>query len=564
MALAHALLATLVVTALSLACAAVGVLVLRGALTRLSSERPALRLGLGFFLGTALFASLWRLLAAGVGRADFALVVVSIGMVAFLLVPSVREDLGTLLRSSRSLSCLALACAAITLLFWTQDHNNFSVWAYLGSAHSSRAANIATHVWRTNAVPAFGQNYEQSLLAAVPLFLGLNQPIFTIWLWLCASLVALVVATHGLLLHLGLAPRVARLGTLLVLAGNVSLSVFFVRVFDNGTPLLLSGSVEVAERVPVDRRAIATRCVVVFSLFVSWALSAVQNTYLALGSLAAWTFFCLGRRRLPAKGVVLLGLAGLAITFAVVPLGGMLCPIASRDPAIPGVINYVSIPGKREFTINPTLPFTVGSEYWDKFLPVPGQTLSQLRRLGGEALRTLFYHFELSAWVAIKTAFFPMLGLVLLGFLLFGSDRGRDKPGWRGLWWASLVTFCLGFVVAFPLSVSWYRWGLTRFLISGYTLGAFCLVLTLCSAWESAGRAALPRAWRVLVALWLIGPIGGFAQQVASNLRSPARFARNVADMVSASGYFENDHHGTAQGASGTESSSLAKPDGKT
>lgn len=517
----------------------------------------AFELASGFFIGSAVFLAVWRLTAMVIGRADwsvyFALLVLVAASTLTLFKGNLRRKFRRLQRREvGGVAAAFLVIPTFVLVYWLEEGAGpIFNWCHVGSCHAARYANIAIQVFRENRIPVYGQDYEQSLLASVPSFLGSSHPTLGLYLWLSLSIIALVGVAYGIFRRFGFSERGALGGTLLLVAGNSSLSLVLVEVIDNGYPLLFSGKVDLVRSAGtffvflawldrVYRREAYSRGWGLFLLAVlatSWTMSAIQNIFLAV-VLGAGVLWSLRRQRGAIFKEVAWGIIVVVITAAILSQhGGMLTRVQNRDTKeVPGVINYVKFPAKQELQINPTVPFSALGAFWTDHLPKAMPfTLSQLLRLGSFTdLLKIVFAIEQNLWSGVKTVFFPLLGFVGLGLLL----RKRKKtPEVREVWIAGVLLFAVGFPINTLVDVNWWRWGLTRFMIPGYCLGMICLILAAREIFSGLSRRAERRAWIALYLILLLGPSLGFLVKAKRNVHDVAQFQRNARALATFDDY---------------------------
>jgi hypothetical protein len=518
-----------------------------------SREPFSFQIAAGYFLGSAAFLTVWRCLAFEIKKADLSLGITVIVFLIFSFFGLIRGDLASgvvsaLRRHWKLLSFTLCSLPLLVLLYWVSGAPDpVRHWYHLGSCHGPRYANIAVQVFQENRIPIYGQDYEQSLLASIPSFFRVGHPLLGLYAWLCLSIAAMMSLTYGFFRTFRLSQRGSLGAALLLMGGNTALSLILVQVVDNGFPLLLSGKVDLVRsagsffvflawlKVVYSREnhSVLRGQLLLLVLTMSWALCGIQNIFLA----AVLIGFALCLRHRPLRGELLLGVLTLTLSAALVSQqGGMLTARANRDTKeVPGVINFVQFPAQRELLVDLTVPFSALGEFWEAHLPKPKPfTLSQLRSFSLEQLEGVLFSIEISLWTGVKTMFFPLLGMILMAFAVTRENR---SPWLRELWIATLVVFLAGLPVNILFDVNWYRWGLTRFMIPGYTLGTVCLVLATREFFAKATLKTRQFAWGALAFLLLAGPLVGFLTTARTNLQNAHLFLERVAFLADSSSY---------------------------
>jgi hypothetical protein len=522
-------------------------------------EPSSFRLGAGFFLGSAIFLVSWRLAAIFLGRADLslyiALAIITLSALSPKTFSRILAEVNSLFKNRAHVAVFfLLAVSTATLLYevspWSGQVQH---WFNLGSTHAPRYANISLQVFSENRIPVYGQDYEQSLLASVPLFFRVTSPLLCLYLWLVISMCALTSVIYGFFRTQSLAPETSIACTLLLMGGNASLSAIHVQVFDNGFPFFLCGKTDLIRSMGsffiilacfqsfIAKRKIETLpCVFILALLsVSWVLSGVQNIFLSvvlIGSII-WLQRSEGTKSAVSKLALILAIVVPCILVS--QYGGMLTAVKRRDvKAVPGVINFVPIPSVHMFQIDPTVPFAAQGKFWDEHLPkpIPFTVSSLLRVRSVSFFLDILFSIELNLWMGVKTLFFPLAGLVWMGILIW--KRNETYAKYFPVWLAAVIVFCAGFPINTFFDLSWYRWGLSRFMIPGYTLGSACLLICAVETFSLELKESTRRlAWGLLALLLLVGPCGSFLIHAASNLRHMGPFTQSVAFMAQSATY---------------------------
>jgi hypothetical protein len=544
-----------IVFSVALLFTAAGFLLFRKAFPK-TTDPFSFQAAAGYFLGSAAFLTLWRCLSLSVGKADVALY---LSVVAFLLLGGlclaktdfIQESFRVIRQHWKIILATSLCLPLLVLVYWVSgEPDPVRHWYHLGSCHGPRYANIAVQVFKENRIPIYGQDYEQSLLASIPSFFRGGHPLLGLYVWLVFSIAAMMSLTYGFFRTFQLSQRGSLGAMLLLLGGNTALSLILVQVVDNGFPILLSGKVDLVRSAGSffvflswlrvihlkENHSSHWGRLLLAVLTMSWALCGIQNIFLAAVLIVSAASVHLFQRRalLPELlvGLLTLGLSATLIS----QKGGMLTGFNHRDTKeVPGVINFVKFPAKRELLVDPTVPFSALGEFWESHLPKPKPfTLSQLKTFSISQIEEILFAIELNLWAGLKTMFFPLLGMALMGLFLASGDRPFL---FRELWMVTLVVFLAALPINTLFDVNWYRWGLTRFMIPGYTLGTVCLVLSAVHLFARVTLKTRRLAWAMLAFFLLIGPLIGFITAARSNLRNAHLFLERVEFLSDSSTY---------------------------
>ena len=444
-----------------------------------SGTYPApLRYGFGFFIGSALFLSLYRVLGALLTDARMSLFIatgVFIIAALALIFKFKRVDFLTTIRSLSSRQIFALLLAylligAFILVYWLPPlfptgHVEVSS-NVLGSLHSAKYTNIATYALEHDKIPLVNQSYGQSLLASIDLFFGANLPFLALSIWLSFSLLALAIALCGLFQWFGLGGKAVWLGVFVILFGQTALSLTHIQVVDSGSPWFANGYSDsiaafatfmvflflVYENAMTKFKSFWPMAALLAVLAISWNIVGAQNLVLALFALVIIFAFHYHKNR--ASAPTLAGLLAVFCIFAIAGamMGGMLMPSFLNNAKDP-VIGVYSVSDKANLSLNISLPYFYrgASSSWvagsTATVNLPMQSnqsaadvLGKKNLTSGDSLaghlsgwqldlimksqETLFYYEE-KLWEAIRISFFPILGLLLLKALL----NWREKFG---------------------------------------------------------------------------------------------------------------------------------------
>ena len=503
----------------------------------------SMKYGLGYFLGMAGFLAAWRLLESIFSSSAVAFWLSSVFMIFLSAYFIWKRGLGIERPNYRKIffaSLLFIFVLAFEFALWLQvlptprdPFDNF------GSAHPVRYANIAEYIFRAGDIPVLNQNFAQSLLAAIPRFFGAAVPFLALNLWLGISIFTLIIAVYGLFQHWGLKKGSAAFATFLFMMANTALSFTHVLSLDSNNPFLMSSYTDATAGIATFFVFLLVLLALIKSEFSSWknwffipavfgvywSFSGGQNIILAaalLIVLCAWHLY----RHKNFKNSIFV----FAATFGVFSLlgssqGGMLTPKLFRDrislPGLAGVNREGEYSG-----IKPELPFAVGLsrnwEYGNPYDPAEKEVYVQVIKgktaISASMLHRMIWRLESNAWVAVRVAFFPLLGLVMFGLFkkFFTQDLQR-------LWNFAIWIFATGFAFAFGIIISGRKWEMSRFMILPYALGLMFFILWISFIRQKINSSLRARILEIFVALVMtVGPIVNAAVIIYDNFKNPS------------------------------------------
>tara|TARA_B100001059_G_C17838465_1_gene590076 strand:+ start:8210 stop:9925 length:1716 start_codon:yes stop_codon:yes gene_type:complete len=429
-----------------------------------------------------------------------------------------------------------LISVSICLLFYWTDPSLLTdnVLALLGSLHSPRYVNIANYIVDANIIPVINQNYGQSLLTASTLFLGLNAPYFTLFLWLAQSIFFLIFITFGLFKWLGLDFKSSSLGTIIVLLGNTTFSLSRILVIDSGSPFFLNGYTDSVlsigtfiafflwfynayiEKYNINRIP-SLFLLIIFG--ITWNIFAPQNIIFSIGILAFFTLkiliFDSRRKSFIMLSTIVFLLASLFGTF----MGGMLTPTKLTESVEIEGLMQVKKNEKLEIGIVPQLPyFFSNGTGWSRAEPYLYERDKKYRdQYNSNSQSTLdktilFFKmwiiFETNIWIAFRIMIIPFIGVLGLWMLIFYKSKW-DPPKFKKYKMFVLVNTLIiipGFIIPFLFTLSGYKWELTRFLIPGIYMAMMSFVIFL-KYFHFTKNIFIKKYFSYVVAFLLISPI---------------------------------------------------------
>lgn len=493
-------------------------------------------LGLSFFVGHSIFLSVWRISASST-TASFGLYL-TLMLFSLVAVLHFRRPQRYFLRLDlRTRLCLLLYCAGVATLtsgYWCLPLSlGTGPWAYLGSGHSIRYANIADYILRTNSIPVIGQSYGQALLAVVPGFFGTHRPLLGLLAWLILSLIVVGIFTYGLLRSAGLTTGETLIGSLLILMGNSALSLVHINIVDTRWPILLNNYPDAVIGVGsgmallylapglfrVTKGVLTARLFTAVMICFSWSIIAPHNFILIITAFISvallgwrkWSFFARKRFFVFLIFIVLASLASIRF-------GGVLSPPRFHDKVIiDGIMSMnENAGGLSSINVNVFLPHSLPADGYEwaagPYVPFQAPVTNAPCNFG--CWEAWLWSVETTVWVSLRPVFFPLAGLLLAAAIVsvtrgsHGSKLVRvHSIAWIDRWWRMyFFLFAYGVLIATGFEFSGRKWELTRFMALGAYCGMAMFVIslqTLSRSMRSYSRVAIQAS---VIALLLFGP----------------------------------------------------------
>lgn len=504
----------------------------------------ALKIGVSYFSGLSLFALLYRILAShdartGLWIASFVMLLLS-SITIYRIRGHIRETITAISRRKMLLAVVVILTPIILLAVWLEPRTTLALHPsdHLASLHSGRYANIALYILEANYVPILGQNYLQSLLSTVvPFLTGHHWPLFSLYVWLCVSMIMLMIMLYGIFNLFQLSHARSCIGTAVLMFGNTALSLTHVVVIDSGSPLFYVGYTDSLVSVGtillflVYLRHVylggvtVANSVIPIVLGITWNSYAPQNVVVAVALIGLITGYSFWKSMKYGGYLVLMGLFTVSVYIGSFQ-GGFLAPWKFLDnTSIPGALKLEA--GEKEFNIGPAMTgsrpdrhipkteWTAVSYYRPPLVKETDRTTPRRRAIVERlsALYTAAYTFESNLFTAIRLTFFPLMGLILTGYLGSRRKRTRDvghRPiDLRHLFWVSLVAFTCGFLVSFFLQIHNHKWDLSRFMFPALTICVISLVVALYRIKDSILRRDGRFTWvpAAVFTIMLFGPV---------------------------------------------------------
>ena len=495
------LLVILVISLISLLFVLTGMMVYKYSILDYKNHSFAFKFGISYFLGMGFFLTSWRLLSFIFNSALIPLILSFLSLILVCLIKNgIKEDIHQIIigiKQKKYLIFLFLFIIIFELLFWLQSYQN--VWSVFGSLHSGRYVNIAQYIIEFNRIPIIGQNYGQSMLSSILMFIGLKYPFLALNIWLSTSIFYLCISIYGFFKILKLSTKISIVGTFILMFGNTALSLTHILVIDSGSPLLMNGYTDsifsvatillflvwfnsISICVNKTKNTLFRSFPILFIFGISWNITAPQNIIISLSLLLL--IVLANYKGIFNKNRILVYSIFILLLFSLIGLtqGGMLSPQIVRDD--------IKLPGLMEATISsnifirPELPYHFGiGGHWH-YGTTSDETFRKIKFLNWywspHLINKIIFTVETNLWNSIRVAFFPILGIIVLGVLIKNKKyeyRENEQNTIKTLFEFAAITFIVGFLIAFFISI--YKWEFSRFLIPGYFFGMISLVLVI-------------------------------------------------------------------------------------
>jgi hypothetical protein len=460
-----------------------------------------------YFLGMAFFLSIWRTFSFITNNAVISLLGTLISSIITIYFfgkqtykPFFFEFL--VLVKSKCVLLISLFIFIFVVLFWVGPFEVLSPFTIIGSLHSPRYSNFATYILEFNRIPVLGQNYGQSMLAAIPMIIGFNSPLLSLNIWLSITLIYFTFLVYSMCLHFNFTIKFAILATFIILFGNTAISIFHILCIDSGSPFILNGYTDSIGSIGTFivvffflKNAFFTNAagstiskketILLFSLSVYWNIAAPQNSMFFGAIIGLFLLYTIKKRRSifkPFKTLILF----LAFSCIGIVEGGMYTPpILKEKIGLPGMMEI----GEKGIGINPGIPFYIGFvdawEYGNKNVLLQGSKIKHQLKLSSMVILIISVSDQLIT-NGLKVIFWPLFGIlglfimIKLNHLKNGNLLSKQlESDYNILSFIAFSVFLIGLLLNSFISISGYKWELSRFLIIGYFLGMFCLVISL-------------------------------------------------------------------------------------
>ena len=478
----------------------------------LLSINKYLTASLSYFSGISLFYTLYRVTDILISNAYLALLISSLFLISFIFINVIiNKDLFIWLNFKKNVFTknffiyilISLVLSAWIFLYWIKPNSIIlGPYSFFGSLHGSKYSNIAKYITSYNKIPLLNQNYGQSLLCTIQLFVNNNASLLSLFFWLTISIHFLIIATYGLLRSFGMSIINSKISTILILWGNTALMISPILIIDSGSPFFFNGYTDSICSigsliiflfwyfknheilfVDINWRSV----VLLFILFFSWNIFAPQNIVISVSILVFTIFIYILKRNLKIKRSLFYLFIILCFILTGSKTGGMLMSKKDvKDLPIPGVMSLNKAGMK--IGILPHLPYCFYNGFdWEQTSGSLGTT-DQIKtsyekyklKKSISSISELFFRvlwlFEINFWIMIKILGIPIIGLIGMYIIIIKKEKNIQ---FYPLFINTTLIFLIGVVISFVFRISDYKWELTRFLIPGiyFSMVNFCIFL---------------------------------------------------------------------------------------
>jgi hypothetical protein len=486
---------------------------LRHVFVEILSHNKYITISASYFIGVALFLSIYRILAIVFSNAYIALMssLILALLISFLLFMD-KSFLtkfinnyfkSTNLKNSFLIISLMICFSFYILLYWCEPNSNISnPFSTIGTLHSVRYSNISKFIFQNNFVPFLNQNYGQSLLSTIHLFLINKGSLLSLFSWLISSLLFLIFGIFGIFKYFKLSLINTILSTSIVMIGTSSISLVPTLIIDSGFPYIFNGYSDTIISIGTFLifmywflhnlnnnflKLSLWSLLFLFILFTGWNIFAPQNIVISIFLLFTVLF---NYKLNSTKFTYLFIVFSSVLLFAYIGsnMGGMLfrSKLNKHTNTIQGNMTIDS--PEKKFSIQPTQPYFIyGNSHWEPLDRSLGEDKPLKKSVNTFILNptflnfvTLFYRIlwliETNLWIMLKVLGTPIFGLIILLYLSKNYSRNKYLVPFIKY---SLIILFFGILISFSFSVSSYKWELTRFLIPGVFLGMISISIFL-------------------------------------------------------------------------------------
>ena len=460
-----------------------------------------------YFFGMSIFLSIWRTLSFLTNNAIFSLISTLICLIILTYyfgketLKSFSFEFLSLIKSKWFL-LISFFIFFYVILFWLLPLKSLDPYSSIGTLHSLRYTNFANYILEFNQIPVLGQNYGQSMLSAIPIIFGFNSPLLALNLWLSITIINFILLIFSMCKYMDFNVKFSILSTFLILFGNTSFSFLHILTIDSGSPFILNGYTDSISSIGTfvvalfflnekifknlnSQRVTLKEIIIIFSFSVFWNISSPQNS-IFFGLLIVLLFFL----KIQINKVILFKVLFYFLVFSFIGVkeGGMYTPSKFKDKIeIPGMKEI----NKKGISISPGIPFFVDIkgtwEFGNKYLNHQGVEIRKQIKNSGfkfKLVPQIIYLLEQYIVNSIKVIFWPLSGIIGLfillkfNFIKMGNNFSNQfESKHKKIIFSSLFLFLIGILFNLFVSISGYKWELSRFLILGYFFGMFCLVI---------------------------------------------------------------------------------------
>jgi len=478
---------------------------LRYVFAEILSHNKYITISASYFIGLTLFLSIYRILAIVFSNAYIALMsslflAVLISFLLFMdkliLTKFINNYLKiTNLKNSFLILSLLIGLSFSILLYWCEPNFNISnPFSTIGSLHSIRYSNISNFIIQNNIVPFLNQNYGQSLLSTIHLFLINKGSLLSLFSWLISSIFFLFFGIFGIFKCFKFTLINSILATSIVMIGTSSISLVPTLIIDSGFPYLFNGYSDTIISIGTFTiflywflhnsnnnflKPSLKSLLFLFILFIGWNIFAPQNIVVSFFLLFA-VLFNYKLTSTKFKNLFLIFTSILFFAYIGSNMGGMLfrSKLNEHTNKIQG--NMTIMAPEKKITIQPAQPYFIyGDSHWDPLDKLLGEGKPLKKSINNFFSTptflnfvTLFYRIlwliETNLWIMLKVLGIPIFGLISLLYLSNNDSRNKCLIPFIKF---SLIILFFGIFISFSFLLSNYKWELTRFLIPGVFLG---------------------------------------------------------------------------------------------
>ena len=478
---------------------------LRHVFVQILSYNKHITISASYFIGVTLFLSIYRILAIVFSNAYIALMsslflALLISFLLFMDKSFLAKFINNYLKITNPKNSLLIISLMIgfsfyIFLYWCEPNSNISnPFSTIGTLHSIRYSNISKFIFKNNIVPFLNQNYGQSLLSTIHLFLINKGSLLSLFSWLISSLLFLIFGIFGIFKYFKYSLINSILSTSIVMIGTSSISLVPTLIIDSGFPYIFNGYSDTIISIGtffiflywflhnVNNNFFKPSfwsLLFLFILFTGWNIFAPQNIIVSVFLL----FILLFNYKLNSnKFKYLFTIFSSVLLFAYIGsnMGGMLfrSKLNKHTSTIQG--NMTIVAPEKKISIQPTQPYFIyGDSQWEPLDRSLGEDKPLKKSLNTFISNptflkfvTLFYRIlwliETNLWIMLKVLGIPIFGLISLLYLSKNHTRYKYLIPYIKY---SLIILFLGILISYSFSVSSYKWELTRFLIPGVFLG---------------------------------------------------------------------------------------------
>ena len=552
---------------------------------------PALKAGLAFFLGLAVWPSMLRILVAvfhhlqGCYYFTIFLLVAVIIIAGRIVGRRTRGD-SSLFAAWRWKYSVAIILVGLVIL---ADHFFRKVSLefirpdiFAGTNDNFRYANIGIYFMQQNDIVQINQNYAQVLLNLASTYFGIPHFVVSNVIWASILVGMLLFLGWGLLRQIKFNLMASILGMLIIFLGSTALSLDHVLTNDAGAPFLFNynpdalGSMGVffvgillyehlrwRDGLNTKQKVLGLMLILAVVLFSG--MSGPQN-WIFIGFYIVGDIFirfwkvepyfevkwkwkkmagggspppAISSSHLKSEFFHMLrwfgGVSGILILGMVLSyyLGGMIArPADFAATPIPGLMNFKT--NRLFLDFGPVALFYLfpgGATPWNYMMPTITEVFNNWPKCPVFLLEDLI-------WQGLRVSFWPLLGLCLIW-------RNKHHPlqlafkamGAKYFWPLMAALFLLMVGGTFTFVVYAYKWELSRLLLIPYFGGLLALAGIIGQMAQQDGKR--PKLWAVgLTLIIIIGPVRLYPlnapdlKQIKTIINFPNSYVYNREDMT--------------------------------